>query len=431
MLNEGIYAKINLTNSLEGFIVVYLNSLELGGIMQKREIGVGCADISEQAKKYVNDVLNTERLSYGPYMQKFEQDFATRHGCKFGAMMNSGTSALRVAVAALKEKYNWKDGDEVIVPALTFVATSNVLIQQNLKPVFVDVHPEYYNIDPTKIKDKITERTRGIIPVHLFGMPCDMKEIMDISNKNDFRVIEDSCESMFVKYDNKPVGSFGDVGCFSTYIAHLITTGVGGLAITNDKDIAVIIKSIMNHGRDSIYLSIDDDDDIGGEQLSMVMQRRFKFVRFGYSFRATELEAALGIDQLSRADDIIRKRQENSAYLTSQLSEFSDYIQLPKVAPNREHACMMYPIVVKTPNLFKRDDLTLYLEENGIETRYMLPLLNQPIYIKMFGDIQLQYPHAKYINDNGFYIGSHQKLTKEDLDYVVETFSNFFKKMKK
>ena len=391
------------------------------------EIGVGCADISEKEKEYVNDALNSNRISYGKYARRFEKDFARLHNRKFAMMCNSGTSALRVAVACLKEVDNWQDGDEVIVPAVTFIASSNVVIQNGLKPVFVDVDSKTYNLDPAKIEAKITKKTRAIIPVHLFGMPCDMEPIMKIAKEHKLRIIEDSCETMFVKYKGKPAGSFGDIACFSTYVAHLLVTGVGGIAATDDEKLAVVMRSLMNHGRDSIYITIDDDANKDAKELSMIMSRRFSFVRLGYSFRATEMECALGCGQLEIMDRILSARQKNGKYLTEKLSKFRDFVQLPSIPSDREHAFMMFPIVVKDPRI-RRDDLTLFLEQNGIETRYMLPLLNQPIYVKLFGNLEDKYPVAKNINRNGFYIGCHQKLSKQELDYIVSKFGEFFAK---
>ncbi len=393
--------------------------------MAEFKIGVGSADISENAQKYVNDVLATQRLSYGPYLRKFESEFSRLHGCKFGLTANSGTDALRIAVAALKEKGAWKDGDEVIVPAITFIATSNVVLQNNLKPVFCDVDPLTYNLDQKNIEGKITDRTRAVIPVHLFGLPCEMGPIMKIAGERNLKVIEDSCETMFVKYKGKPVGSFGDYGCFSTYVAHLLVTGVGGVITCNDKELALIARSLLNHGRDSIYISIDDDDNLNRKSLSTVMERRFSFVRMGYSSRLTELEGALGCSQLETKDEMLRKRKENAAYLISKLSKFSSRIQLPSVPSDREHAFMLFPIVLKDEKV-KRNDLTLFLEERGIETRFMMPLLNQPVYLKIFGNLEGDYPVARWINRNGFYIGCHQGLGKEELDYVVGVFEEFF-----
>ncbi len=393
----------------------------------KRNIGVGCADIGQKEKDYVNEVLNSERLSYGKFIAAFENEFAKAHGVRHAIMVNSGTSALRIAVACLKEFGNWQDGDEVIVPAVTFVATSNVILDRGLMPVFVDVDSKTYNIDAAKIEEKITPKTRAIMAVHLFGQPAEMEPIMAIAKKHNLKIIEDSCETMFVKYKEKPVGSFGDISCFSTYVAHLLVTGVGGLALTNNDELAVIMKSLANHGRDNIYMNIDDDDNLDRDKLAMVVNRRFNFIRHGYSFRATEMEGALGLAQLERKDEILSKRQKNAEYLTLHLQKYENYLQLPWHPTYAGHAFMMYPIMIKHTRIDKKD-LVLFLEEKGIETRDMLPLINQPAYIKLFGNLEEKYPVAKWINNNGFYIGCHQKLGTEDLDYIVSAFDDYLKK---
>src|ERR1700688_1480683 len=164
--------------------------------MVQRNITLGTLSISDKGKEYVNAALDNNRLSSGFFTQKFESQFSMMHGCKHGIFMNSGTSALQVALAALKEIHGYQDGDEVLVPATTFIATSNIVIQNNLVPVFVDVDPTTFNIDPKKIIDKITSRTRCIIPVHLFGLPADMISIMNIAEHFRLQVIEDSCEAV-------------------------------------------------------------------------------------------------------------------------------------------------------------------------------------------------------------------------------------------
>lgn len=397
-------------------------------MVKTRHIGIGTVNISKKARKNVLKVLLSNRLSAGKLTGRFEVQMAKLHGRRFAIFCNSGTSALQVAVGVLKEKYNWKNGDEVIVPAITFIATSNVVIQNNLKPVFVDVESEYFGIDPALIETKITSRTKAIMPVHLFGQSADMKPILRLAKKYKLRVIEDSAESMFVKYNGKPVGSLGDIACFSTYATHLITTGVGGLAMTNDSDLAVMIKSYFNHGRDSIYLSIDDDNNKSNEDLFKIVPRRFSFTHLGYSYRLTEMEAALGLDQLSNWKSIILNRQKNANYLTNGLLKWKKYIQLPEIRKDSEHAFMLYPILIINKNI-KRQKLLEHLELVGVETRFLMPLLNQPIYKKIFGDIEKQYPVANFINDNGFIIGCHQDLTKSDLDYVIKVFDNYFLKL--
>ncbi|MCX6780946.1 MAG: DegT/DnrJ/EryC1/StrS family aminotransferase [Candidatus Magasanikbacteria bacterium] len=368
---------------------------------RKEQIGVGCADITEQEIRYVNEVLKTKRLSYGPFTQKFESGFAKLHGCKRALMVNSGTSALRIAVAALKEIHGWKDGDEIICPAVTFVASSNVIIMNGLEPVFADVSPQTYNLDPAEIEKHITKRTRAIMVVHLFGQPAEMDPIMKIARKYKLKVIEDSCETMFVKYKGKPVGSFGDISCFSTYVAHFIVTGVGGLA---------------------------HDKDLTPKKFQKVVESRFKFLRLGYSFRATEMESALGLAQLERKDDIVRRRKYNAKYFLKKLKKFEKYLQLPTWPKYSDHAFMMFPIVVKEGVPFKRNELIMHLELANIETRDMVPLINQPVYIKRYGNLEKNFPVSKWINHNGFYIGTHQMIEEKDLEYVVKAFEEFFAK---
>ncbi len=391
------------------------------------QLGVGSVSISERGRKYLQEVIATNRLSYGPFSREFEQALATAHDCKHGIFVNSGTSALQIAVAALKEMYHWNEGDEIICPALTFIASSNVILQNNLTPVFVDVHPLYYNIDSTQIEKTITPKTKAIMIVHLFGQPADMKPIMKIAKEHNLKIIEDSCETMFARYHGKSVGSFGDIGCFSTYACHIICTGVGGLAVTNNDKLAILLRSLANHGRDAIYLSMDDDKTDDREKLNLIMSRRFNFIRMGYSYRATEMEAALGVAQIEEIEDNLTKRKQHAAFLTAHLQSWKNFLQLPQTMPDTDHSFMMYPIIVNADHI-KRDELTLFLEENNIETRPMVPLLNQPYYQQLFGaDIEDRYPVAKKINHQGFYIGCHPELTLEELQYIVDTFAEYFK----
>lgn len=370
------------------------------------------------------EALDNNRLSYGPMMQRFEADFAKLHGCRFGIMSNSGTSALQLALQAMKELHGWADGDEVIIPALTFVATANIVLHNRMKPLLVDVDPNYYEINPELIEKAITPKTRAIIPVHLFGQAADMAPITEIARKHSLKIIEDSAEAMFANYDGRRVGCLGDIGCFSTYAAHLLVTGVGGLNTTNDPEYAVKIRSLLNHGRDSIYISIDDDKGKSNEELRTIVERRFRFISIGHSFRATEMEAALGLAQLEDWKPGINQRRLNAAYLTQALKTFDNHLQTPDIRPGSEHSFMMYPLVLRTED---KRRLVTFLEENGIETRDMLPLTNQPVYHRLLGWREDDYPVAKWINNNGFYIGCHQDLAEIDLEYIVGSFDRYFR----
>lgn len=387
-------------------------------------IGVGTLNISPRARALVNEVLDSNRLSYGPMTRRFEAGFARAHGCRFGVMSNSGTSALLVALAALKELHGWADGDEVILPAVTFAGTANIVFHARMRPVLVDVDPIHYELDPEKIEAAVTSRTRALIPVHVFGQPCDMDPVLELARRYGLRVIEDSAETMFARYKGRSVGSLGEIGCFSTYAAHLLTTGVGGLNTTDNPEYAEKLRSLINHGRDSTYLNIDDDDRKSPEELRRIVARRFSFVSLGYSFRLTEMEAALGLAQLEVGAEMIARRRTNAAWLTGKLSGHEAFLQLPRIRPGCDHSFMMYPIVLRDR---KKDALVNFLEQNRVETREMLPLTNQPLYQRLLGIGEADYPVAGWINRSGFYIGCHQDLSSDDLDRIVELFDRFFR----
>lgn len=386
------------------------------------QIGVGRIILNQKEIGYLQEVIASNRLSYGPFHRRLERAFASEHDCRFAVYCNSGTSALEVAIQALKIKNGWNDGDEFIVPAVTFVASANVLLHNNLRPVFADVDPRTYNIDPHEVRKHITPKTRGMMPVHLFGQPCDMTPLLELAEEYGLAVVEDSCETMFAKYKGRKVGSFGQIGCFSTYVAHLIVGGVGGFATTNDPELAVLLRSLVNHGRDSIYLTIDDDKGLEEERLREVISRRFRFIHPGHSFRATEFEAALALAQLEDHPENLRRRQQIAACYTQRLKEFDAVIHLPEAGPDRDHVFMVYPLVLK--NRLK-SEMMLFLEENLIETRELMPLINQPIYVSLFGPLDDSYPVAKWINDCGFYIPCHQYLLDEEVEYIVHTLVTF------
>lgn len=385
------------------------------------QIGVGTFRTTARMRELVNEVLDTGRISYGPMSRAFESEFARIHQSRFAVLSNSGTSSLHVAIQTLKELHGWADGDEVLVPALTFVATVNVILHNRLTPVLVDVDPLYYELDPALIERAITPRARAIVPVHLFGQPCDMSAIHAVAAHHGLAIIEDSCECMFASHAGRRVGSWGDIGCFSTYVAHLLTTGVGGLATTSNPDYAKVMRSLVNHGRDGIYLSIDDDDGLSGGALKEVIEKRFRFERIGHSFRITELEAALGRAQLEDWQEMIAARALNAARLAFALSDHRDRLQLPRMRHRTDHSWMMYPIVLREE---EKGPLVNHLEARGIETREMLPLTNQPAYQSWCNE--RDYPVAQWVNRSGFYIGCHQDLTQVDIDRVGAAFDEFF-----
>jgi len=375
-------------------------------------------------RELVGQVLDSGRISYGPMSKQFEKEFAKLHDCKYAILSNSGTSSLHVALQAMKEIHLWDRGAQVIVPATTFVATANIVRHCGLRPVFVDVDPVTYNIDCNLVADAVTEDTVAIIPVHLFGQPADMtalRRTAPIGGK--IKIIEDSCETMFVSHNGCKVGSMGDIGCFSTYVAHLIVTGVGGIATTNQPEYAAKMRSLVNHGLRIEYLNPDDNFSP-----QPMIGRRFIFDSVGHSYRITEMEAGIGIAQLEEYDWILRVRRRNASHLTAGIEIINktynrQVLRTPTVMPENGHAWMMYPIVLvgadKTP-------LVSYLNDWGIETRDMLPILHQPIYDYLSPD---DFPVSAEILKSGFYVGCHQDLEPSDIQYIVDRLHEWVNRM--
>ena len=388
-----------------------------------KQIRLGTFRCSEAARRYVNQVLDSGRVTYGPFSRRFEREFAGLHDCEHGIVSNSGTSALQMALAAMRERHGWDDGDEVIVPGVTFVATANVVVHNGLQPVAADVDLRDYGLSPEAFERAITPRTRAVIPVHLFGQPCDMDPILEIAKRHNLAVIEDSCETLFARYHGRSVGSLGEIGCFSTYAAHLLVTGVGGLNTTSDPDYMAVLRSLANHGRDTAYLSIDDDEGLPPEELVDVVARRFRFVRIGFSNRISELEAALGVAALEDWEDMIARRRANGARLTESLRALADRLLLPECLPDRDHSFMMYPLVVRGGS---KTRLVEYLELHGIETREMMPLTNQPALRNILRFDPDAMPATDWINQSGFYVGCHQELGMEEMDRIAELVHTYF-----
>lgn len=355
---------------------------------------------TRKQKKLIKQVLKSRRLTYGDKTRELEHRFAEIHGAKYAIFTSSGTAALKISLHALKDKHGWKDGSEIIIPSVTFVATMNAVIMNNLKPVLVDVRAETANLDTCLIEAAVSRRTVAILPVHLLGQPAEMDKIMKIAKKHKLEVVEDSCETMFVHKLK------GTTACFSTYVAHHMVTGVGGFILTNDKKLMTTMRSMLFHGRDESYLTIDDKPK--------EIWKRFYFPRRGYSDRMTELEAALGLGDLDHWQEMVKKRQDNADYLMEGL--LSQQLKCP--VNTLDHSFMFFPAYVK-----KRDELMVHLEKNGIQTRTMMPLISQPItkpYLKK------KYPVAEMINQKGLLLPCHQFLEKKDLDYMIEKIREFY-----
>lgn len=393
--------------------------------MSKRQVAIGNVKLNQTAKKYLNQIIDSSRLTYGPFTQKLEKKFAALHRARWAVFTSSGTGALQAGLAVLKEVNGWRDGDEILVPAISFVTTANIVYQLRLKPVFVDVDPKTFNLDPEQIKKHVTQKTRAIIPVHVLGLPADMPKIMELAKQYSLTVFEDSCDAMFVGINGRPVGSWGVLAAFSTYIAHLLPTGLGGFLVGNDPKMEKLVRSYIFHGRSTDYLSVDDDN----QNEIKLFKNRFRFDRIGSHFRPTEMEAAIGLSMLdnNQYKKDLDKRKKLARSLIKLLRPLENRLQLPYTPPGFDHAYMMFTLLIKDKKIDKWE-LIEYLEKAGIATRELLPLLNQPAYIKTFGRLEGKYPVAKMINKEGFYFGCHPYMDQVDVRHIAEKIHEFLSK---
>lgn len=362
----------------------------------------------------VLDVLESGRLSYGPYSQKLEQEFSEFCGHSYGVLSNSGTSSLVVALLAMKEKYGWDCNAEVIVPATTFVATYNAVIHAGLQPVLVDITPGRWDFNYDTVVNAYTDKTVAVMAVNLFGKPSQLRSIRKACRHLGLKMIEDSCEAVGATHHGEPVGFYGDISVFSFYMAHILTSGVGGIAITSDKELALLMRSYVNHGL-SVSSLHPDDWDAG------FLGRKFRFDRIGHSYRITELEAAIALQQFNALGWIVDARNVVAAtYMTYLGNEINNgLIQVAEVGDWETSSWMMFPIVL---NVHKKYVMMDVLREAGVEVRDMLPLVTQPCYEHNIHSpwVAEDFPVAQRLNKSGFYVGCHQDVTRDQVMHVTE-----------
>jgi len=348
--------------------------------------------------EYVMDCLRTNWISSaGKYVNEFEQRFVEYIGCKYGISTTSGTTALHLALAALKIGR----GDEVIVPAFTMIAPVFAVVYTGAKPVLVDADPETWNIDVNKIKEKITPNTRAIIPVHIYGHPCDMDPIMEIAEKYNLWVIEDAAEAHGAEYKGKKVGSFGHVSCFSFYANKIITTGEGGMIVTNDEKIAERARRL----KDQAYSP----------------ERRFLHTDIGFNYRMTNIQAAIGLAQLEHIDEFVEMRRRNAYLYNSRLKDVPG-ITLPPEKEWAKNVYWMYSILIEENEFgMSRDELMERLKGRGIETRtFFIPMHQQPALLNLGLFKGERYPVAEEISERGLYLPSSSGLKEEEIEYICD-----------
>jgi len=371
-------------------------------------IAFGDLKIGDTARKYVQSALDKNWVSEGDNVREFERRFAEQFGYKHAIATSSGTDADTVSCAALYD-FGAKRGDEIIVPACTFVASANSILAAGFIPKFVDIEVETLNIDPAKIEAAVTDKTRAIMVVHLMGKPTDMDPVMEIAKAHNLKIIEDACEAHGATYKDKVVGSIGDTGTFSFYAAHVVVAGEGGMIVTGDDEMAEVLKSVKSHGRPfgSIY---------------------FDFQRIGFNSRMNELTAAIGIEGIERYEETYKKRKENLYKLLELTEELSDYLYFIREESYEKVSAHAFPLVLKDKK-YDRDKLYRHLESKGIQCKTLFGSLpTQHRAFKFMNHKFGEFPTAECVGENGLHFGIHQYLSEDDLILISDSLREYFKR---
>lgn len=396
-------------------------------------IRVGEFKLGNNEKKALMGVINSGWLSEGKKTFEFEKAWARYIGTRYSVAVNSGTSALIAGLTALKNKFNIKHGSKVITSPITFIATVNAIIHCRLNPVFVDVDRETYVITPQNIEKKLRREkdVAIILPVHLMGYPADMDGINALAKNYNLATMEDAAQAHGTLYKGKKVGSLSELGIFSFYIAHNIQAGEMGAITTNDQQIFKLLKKIKAHGRmcecnvctRNLGICPVLDKYSGSDDFDP----RFCHDMVGFNFKTMEFQTALGLTQLKKANLIFKKRNSNVKYLNDRLSHLSDILQLPSYSEDISY--LAYPILLNDPGEISCLRLRRELEKQGIETRPLFGCIptQQPAYHYLKSQYKDKLPNAEYIGANGFYIGCHQYLEKNDLDFIVFVLNKILK----
>jgi len=354
--------------------------------------------VNGNEKKYLDECISSGWISSeGPFIKQFEAQFAVLVQRKYAIAVSSGTAALDVAVEAL----GIGPGDEVILPAFTIISCISQIVRSGAKPVLVDSDPLTWNMDPNQIAEKITERTKAIMVVHIFGLPVDMDSIINIATKHNIKIIEDAAEMHGQSYKNKPCGSFGDISTFSFYPNKHITTGEGGMIVTDDEKLAEDCRSLRN--------------------LCFQPNERFVHKRLGWNYRMTNVQAALGLAQLERLDEFVERKRRMGAKYTKMLRGLKN-VQLPLSKMNyANNIYWVFGLVLKNTLDFDAKDAIKRLREKDIDCRpFFYPMHLQPVLLKMGLFQSESYPVAERLSKLGLYIPSGMALTDEQINRVAK-----------
>lgn len=362
--------------------------------LQTRIIPVCEPTLNGNEAEYVLDCIESNWISSaGKYIPRFEEAFAEACGTRYGVACVNGTVALHLALATL----GIGPGDEVILPTFTMIATINAVTYTGATPVLVDSEPVTWNMDLNQVADKITSRTRVVMPVHTYGHPVDMDPLVEMAERHGLYVIEDAAEAHGAEYKGRRAGSLGHAGCFSFYANKVITTGEGGMITTDDPDIARLASHLRDH--------------------AFSEERHFWHKYLGFNYRMTNLQAAVGLAQAEQMESFVQARRANAARYTAALQSIPGIVTPPE-AGWAKSVFWMYSILVEDEFGMTRDQLRAYLAEHGIETRtFFIPMHLQPIYYQAFKG--QRYPVSEMLCQRGFYLPSASSLTPREIDYVT------------
>ncbi len=377
-------------------------------------------------------------LTIGRYADQFEKDLAEFLGAKYCLLTNSGSSANLLAVSALtspklKER-RLNPGDEVITTACGFPSTLNPIIQNNLVPVFIDVVIGTYNIQAEQIEAAISEKTKAIMVPHTLGNPADLDTIMKTVKTHDLWFIEDNCDALGSLYRGKPTGTFGHISTSSFYPAHHITMGEGGAVITNDPLLKKIVMSFRDWGRDC-WCDPGCDNSCGKRfdwqlgDLPHGYDHKYIYSHIGYNLKATDMQAAIGVEQLKKLPEFIKKRERNFHLLYQGLKRYDNYLILPFPTLHSDPSWFGFPILVPENAQFSRHDIVSYLEDSKIATRMLFGgnLVKQPAYKDMNYRLVGSLKNTDLVMNNLFWIGVYPGIDPEKIEYILAAFKNFFK----
>ena len=375
-------------------------------------------------------------LTTGRYAYRFEREFARYLGVRHAMLCNSGSSANLLALSVLTspklEDRRLVPGDEVITAAAGFPTTVNPMVQNNLVPVFLDIEMQSYNIDPSRIEEAISPRTKAIMIAHTLGNPFDLDTVISIARKHNLWVVEDNCDALGSRYNGQLTGTFGDLGTISFYPAHHITMGEGGCVVVNEPNLKVLVESFRDWGRDC-WCEPGEDDTCGkrfGWQMGGLpfgYDHKYVYSHIGYNLKLTDLQAAVGVAQLAKLEGFIEARQKNWSLLRQGLDKYQDVILLPESAANSEPSWFGFLISVRPGAPFTRNELVQFLESRKIATRLLFSgnLTKQPSFESVPYRVVGRLDNTDAVMENTFWVGVYPGITEPMIEYMIDSFGDF------